>query len=95
MVTLEKFQDGPPPCHARYEDLEQLMLQAGTIAGRRKVKFNGEVFREGILESIIDLGREQLAVTMREARAQVREASPQTAERDDRAAVETGLRLVH
>jgi hypothetical protein len=66
-VTLEKFTNGTPPCHAQFQDLFQIGFQdAGTIPDRRKVRFNGEIFREGILESIIELGRQQLAVTMRE-----------------------------
>ncbi len=66
-VTLTEFQNGTLPCHAQFQDLLQIGFQdAGTIPGRRRVKFNGEIFPEGILESIIERGRQQLAVTMRE-----------------------------
>jgi hypothetical protein len=61
-VTLEKFENGTPPCHARFEDLYQISLEAGTIPGRRKGRFNGEIFRDGILEAIIELGRQRLAL---------------------------------
>ena len=66
-VTLTEFQNGTPPCHAQFQDLFQIGFQdAGTIPNRRGVKFNGEIFREGILESIIELGRQQMAASMRE-----------------------------
>jgi hypothetical protein len=49
-VTLEKFMNGTPPCHAQFEDLFQIGFQdAGTIPNRRGVKFSGEIFREGSL----------------------------------------------
>jgi hypothetical protein len=68
-VTLEKFMNGTPPCHAQYPDLVQLGFQnAGTSPNRRRAGYNGEIFREGILEAIIELGRKQLAVMLRVAR---------------------------
>ena len=67
-VTLEKFQNGTPPCHAQFQDLFQIGFQdAGTIPNRRRVKYNGEIFREGILESIVELGRQQMAVKLQES----------------------------
>ena len=81
-VTLKEFMNGTPPCHAQFQDLFQIGFQdAGTIPNRRGVKFSGEIFREGILEAIIELGRVQLAD----------EAASPTAELDG---VETGPRLV-
>jgi hypothetical protein len=66
-VTLQEFQNGTPPCHAQVQDLFQIGSQdAGTIPNRRRAGCNGEIFREGILEAIIELGRNQLTVTMRE-----------------------------
>ena len=59
-VTLKEFMNGTPPCHARFEDLYQIGIEAGTIPGRRKGRFNGEIFRNGILEAIIELGRKQM-----------------------------------
>ena len=62
-VTLKEFQNGTPPCHAQFQDLFQIGFQdAGTIPNRRGVKFNGEIFREGILEAIIELKRQQVAL---------------------------------
>lgn len=61
-VTLKKYESGPPPCQARFEDLYQIGLEAGTIAGRRKGRFSGEIFQNGILEAIIELGRARLAL---------------------------------
>jgi hypothetical protein len=82
-VTLKEFMNGTPPCHARFEDLFQIGFQdAGTIPNRRGVKFSGEIFREGILEAIIELGRRQLA----------NQAASSTAELN---CVETGPRLMH
>jgi hypothetical protein len=57
---------------------------------------NGEIFREGILESIIELGRQQLAVTLREKRClEPGKASPAAAGTEGVTGVETGLRLVN
>jgi hypothetical protein len=82
-VALKEFQNGTPPCHAQFQDLFQIGFQnAGTTPNRRGVKFSGEIFREGILEAIIELGRQQWA----------NEASSSTAELDG---VGTGPWLVH
>jgi hypothetical protein len=82
-VTLKEFMNGAPPCHAQFQDLFQIGFQdAGSSPNRRGVKFNGEIFREGILEAIIELGRKQLA----------NEAASPTAELNG---VATGPRLVH
>ena len=96
-VTLEKFMNGTPPCHAQFQDLFQIGLQdAGTIPDRRKVRFNGEIFREGILESIIEFRRQQLAVTLREnGILESGETSSATTAPERAAGVETGLRLVN
>jgi hypothetical protein len=95
-VTLEKFMNGTPPCHAQFQDLFQIGFRnAGTIPNRRKVRFNGEIFREGILEAIIELGRNQLAVVLKNGGLQLNEASPSTVALDGEPEVETGPRLVH
>ena len=92
-VTSQEFQNGTPPCHAQFQDLFQIGFQdAGTIPNRRGAKFNGEIFREGILEAIIELGRNQLAVTMDGGR-QIKEASS-TTEPEAPPGVETGPQLV-
>ena len=88
-VTLQEFMNGTPPCHARFEDLYQIGLEAGTIPGRRGAKFNGEIFSEGILEAIIELGRQQLA--LENGCGRVEKASCPTV----MSRVETGPQLVH
>jgi hypothetical protein len=96
-VTLKEFMNGTPPCHAQFQDLFQIGFQdAGTIPNRRGVKFNGEIFREGILEAIIELGRQQLAVTMQETGGlRLNETSSSTTEPESAPGVETGPQLVH
>ena len=96
-VTLKEFMNGTPPCHAQFQDLFQIGFQsAGAIPNRRQAGWNGEIFREGILEAIIELGRNQLTVTMREnGELQLNEATSSTMELNDTPGVETGLRLVH
>ena len=94
-VRLTKFMNGEPPCHAQMRELLALGFKDdGSIPNQRSVRFEGKTYTEGILESIIDLGREQLAVTMREALLQVRQASSQTAEQVDTPKLEAGPRLV-
>ena len=94
-VTLKEFQNGTPPCNAQFQDLIGFE-NAGTIPNRRGVKFNGEIFREGILEAIIELGRQQLAVTLREnGGLQLKEASSPTTEPESAPGVETGPQLVN
>jgi hypothetical protein len=94
-VTLTEFQNGAPPCHAQFQDLFQIGCQdAGTIPNRRGVKFNGEIFREGILEAIIELGRNQMRAVMDDA-LQVNKTTASTTESEAPAGVETGPQLVH
>ena len=89
-VTLKEFMNGTPPCNAQFQDLFQIGSQdAGTIPNRRGVKFNGEIFREGILEAIIELGRQQQALEngcVQMERAPASSVIPK---------VETGPQLVH
>lgn len=93
-VTLKEFQNGTPPCNATYQDLAG--YEDGTLPSRNKAGLNGEIFREGILEAIIELGRNQLAVTLREnGGVQLKEASSSTTEPESAPEVETGLRLVN
>jgi hypothetical protein len=93
-VTLKEFQNGTPPCHAQFQDLFQIGFQdAGTIPNRRGAKFNGEIFREGILEAIIELGRNQMPAVMDGCR-QLREAAAPTTEPSAAPGVETGPQLV-
>jgi hypothetical protein len=93
-VTLQEFMNGTPPCHAQFQDLFQIGFQdAGAIPNRRRAGLNGEIFREGILEAIIELGRQQLV--LENCCVQVREASSSTAELNDLSGVKTGPQLVH
>jgi hypothetical protein len=96
-VTLKEFQNGTPPCHAQFQDLFQIGFQdAGAIPNRRRAGLNGEIFREGILEAIIELGRNQLTATMQEnSKLQLNEATSSTMELDAGPGVETGPQLVH
>ena len=94
-VTLKEFQNGTPPCNAQFQDLIGFE-NAATSPNRRRAGLNGEIFREGILEAIIELGRQQPAVTMREnGGRQLKEASPSTTEPESAPGVETGPRLVN
>ena len=61
-VTLKEFMNGTPPCHARFEDLYQIGIEAGATPGRCKGRLNGEIFRNGIIEAIIELGRQRQAL---------------------------------
>ena len=88
-VTLKEFMNGTPPCHARFEDLYQIGIEAGTIPGRRKGRFNGEIFRNGILEAIIELGRQRQA--LENGCVQVKSSSSSTVI----PGMETGLWLVN
>jgi hypothetical protein len=88
-VTLKEFMNGTPPCHARFEDLYQIGIEAGTIPGGRKGRFNGEIFRNGVIEAIIELGRQRQA--LENGCVQVERASSSTVI----LGVETGPRLVH
>ena len=93
-VTLKEFQNGTPPCNATYQDLAG--YEDGTLPSRNKAGLNGEIFREGILEAIIELGRKQLAVTQQEnGSLELKEASSSTTETDGAPGLETGPRLVN
>ena len=82
--------NGTPPCHAQFQDLFQIGFQdAGTIPHRRRAGLNGEIFREGVLEAIIELGRQQQA--LENGCVQVERASSSTV----MPKMETGPRLVH
>jgi hypothetical protein len=93
-VTLKEFMNGTPPCHAQFEDLIQIGFQdAGTIPDRRRVKFNGEIFSEGILEAIIELGREQMTAAL-DGCVERKEVASARTEAEDAPGVKTRLRLV-
>jgi hypothetical protein len=74
-VTLKEYMNGTPRCHARFQDLFQIGFQdAGTVPHRRNVGFNGEIFRKGILEAIVELGRQNLALVLENGGLQPGEA---------------------
>lgn len=61
-VTLKELVGGTPPCHAQMPDLFQLGFEdAGTETNLRRVELHGEIFEEGMLESIVDTGRKNQA----------------------------------
>ena len=96
-VTLKEFVNGTPPCYAQFQDLFQIGFKnAGAIPNRRRAGLNGEIFREGILEAIIELGRQQMAAAMREnGDLQRKEVASARTEPEDEPGVETGPQLVH
>jgi hypothetical protein len=82
--------NGTPPCHAQFEDLFQIGFEsAGALRNRRRAGLNGEIFRGGILEAIIELGR--LRQALENGCAQVERASSSTV----MPKAETGPHLVH
>ena len=89
-IILKEFQNGTPPCHAQFQDLFQIGFQnAGTIPNRSNARFNGDIFREGILEAIIELGRRTLV--LENGGVQPKEISSSMVEPE----VRTGPRLVN
>jgi hypothetical protein len=53
-VQLTKYEHGPPPCHAQIADLIALGLDVvGADPYQRRVRFNGELFVEGYLQSLV------------------------------------------
>jgi hypothetical protein len=92
-VTLKEFQNGTPPCHAQFQDLSQIGFQdAGAGKHRSKAGLNGEIFRDGILEAIIELGRKQLELVPKNDCVQFNEASPPTVRPYDTPGVEEDRR---
>jgi hypothetical protein len=64
-VRLNKFTNGEPPCHAQMRELMALGFEdAGSVPDRRSVRFEGKAYTEGILESLVELKREQMAAAL-------------------------------
>jgi len=83
-VSLETFANGAPPCNAQFQDLYQIGFgDAGAVKHRSKAGLNGEIFRDGILEAIIELGRMQLELVPKNDCVQFNQASPLTVRPDD------------
>jgi hypothetical protein len=62
---------------------------------RGKAGLNGEIFRDGIIEAIIELGRMQLELVPKNGGGPDNEASPSTVRPDGPRGVQTGPRLVN
>ena len=96
-VPLNKFTNGEPPCHAQMRELFAVGFEdAGSVPNQRSVRFEGKTYTEGMLEAIVELRRQQLAVTMREnGGLRLKEASSSTVELDGVPGVEAGPQLVN
>ena len=95
-VRLTKFTNGEPPCHAQMRELLALGFKDdGSVPNQRSVRFEGKAYTEGILESLVELGRQQLAVTMREnGELGRKEVGSAGAEQEDESGVNARPRLV-
>ena len=95
-VRLTKFMNGEPPCHAQMRELLALgFTDAGSVPDRRKVRFEGKTYTEGILESLVERGRQQLAVKLRETMdLQRKEVASAGTEPEDAPGVKIRLSLV-
>jgi hypothetical protein len=96
-VRLTKFTNGEPPCHAQMRELMALGFEdAGSVPNQRSMRFEGKTYTEGILESLVELGRQQMAVTLREnGGIELGKASSSTTGTDGALGVETGPQLVN
>jgi hypothetical protein len=53
-VELQKYEQGPPPCHAQLADLIALGFEVvGVDPHRRGVRFKGELYLEGELQTLV------------------------------------------
>jgi hypothetical protein len=78
-VPLNKFTNGEPPCHAQMRELLALGFEeAGSVPSQRSVRFEGKTYTEGALESIVELGRQNLALMLKNGRLQLEGASSPT-----------------
>jgi hypothetical protein len=95
-VPLTKFTNGEPPCHAQMRELMALGFEdAGSVPDRRKVRFEGKTYTEGILESLVVRGRQQMAVKLQESRSlELKKACSSAAEPESAPGVKARPRLV-
>ena len=78
-VRLTRFQNGKPPCHAQMRELMALGFEdAGSVPNQRSVRFEGRIYTEGILESLVEQGRKNLALMLRNGRLELEGAPPET-----------------
>jgi hypothetical protein len=62
-VALTRFTNGEPPCHAQLRELMALGFEdAGSVPNQRSVRFEGNTYTEGILESLVEAGRKNLTL---------------------------------
>ena len=96
-VRLTKFTNGEPPCHAQMRELFAVGFEdAGSVPNQRSVRFEGKTYTEGMVESPVELERNQLAVTAGEnGSLQLDEASSSRVVLDGVPGVGKGRRLVH
>lgn len=93
-VPLTKFTNGEPPCHAQLRELMALGFEnAGSVPNQRSVRFEGNTYTEGILKSMVEARRRNIAVTLGENGDQEHGAATCSAE--DETGVKRGLHLVH
>jgi hypothetical protein len=60
-VQLPKYEQGPPPCHAPIPDLIALGFEVvGVDPYQRALRFKGELFMEGYLETLVVQGNASL-----------------------------------
>jgi hypothetical protein len=60
-VQLPKYEQGPPPCHAQISDLIALGFEVvGADPYKRSVRFKGDLFIEGYLETLVVQGNASL-----------------------------------
>jgi hypothetical protein len=53
-VQLAEYEQGPPPCHAQIADLIALGFEfVGADPNQREVRFNGELYLEGDLQTLV------------------------------------------
>lgn len=96
-IHLTKFTNGEPPCHAQLRELMALGFEnAGSVPNQRSVRFEGNTYTEGILKSLVDAGRKNLVVMLREnGDHEPGEATCSTAGPEGETEVARGLQLIH
>jgi hypothetical protein len=63
-VEFQKYEQGPPPCHAQIADLLALGFEVvGSDPHRRSVRFKGECYVEGYLQALVVEASEKLRET--------------------------------
>jgi hypothetical protein len=90
-VPLQEFENGKPPCHAQMPDLLKLGFKdAGSVLNLRRVEYQGKIFEEGILESMVEAGRKNLTLVHVENGSLELRAKTEEAASDELDACEVG-----